>query len=131
MWEEQYNRRRPVGIREQSARSLRGTEWMMSFFRNFQTTPHGMAEVSLTFDNRRRVLSLPYEEISITRRVYRSGKGNILSINNYAACVISESFLLSVVSAERLFLLLPRVRLTSLHWCALKKEGFLSKKLLV
>ncbi|HBG22376.1 MAG TPA: hypothetical protein DDW83_03865, partial [Peptococcaceae bacterium] len=37
--------------------------------------PHGMAQVTLTFDNSEQLLSLPYEEISITRRVYRSGEG--------------------------------------------------------
>ncbi|HHV34643.1 MAG TPA: chromosome segregation protein SMC [Syntrophomonadaceae bacterium] len=61
---------------EQSARSLRGYRMDdVIFSGTSRRRPHGMAEVSLTFDNRRRVLSLPYEEISITRRVYRSGEG--------------------------------------------------------
>jgi chromosome segregation protein len=61
---------------EQSARSLRGRRMDDVIFSGASgRRPLGMAEVMLTFDNSERMLSLPYEEISITRRVYRSGEG--------------------------------------------------------
>jgi chromosome segregation protein len=61
---------------EQSARSLRGYKMDdVIFSGTSKRRPHGMAQVTLTFDNSDRVLPLPYEEISITRRVYRSGEG--------------------------------------------------------
>jgi chromosome segregation protein len=37
-----------------------------------------MAEVTMTFDNRRRVLATEAEEVQISRRVYRSGEGEYL-----------------------------------------------------
>src|SRR5436305_12478850 len=40
-----------------------------------------MAEVTMTFDNRKNALAVPTEEVQITRRVYRSGEGEYL-INN-------------------------------------------------
>ena len=36
---------------------------------------YGMAEVTLTFNNSQGVLPLEYDEVSISRRVYRSGEG--------------------------------------------------------
>jgi chromosome segregation protein len=61
---------------EQSARSLRGYRMDdVIFSGTSKRRPHGMAQVTLTFDNSEQDLSLPYEEISITRRVYRSGEG--------------------------------------------------------
>lgn len=61
---------------EQSARSLRGHRMDdVIFSGTSRRRPLGMAEVTLTFDNRERILPLSYEEISITRRVYRSGEG--------------------------------------------------------
>ncbi|MCL4458410.1 MAG: chromosome segregation protein SMC [Chloroflexi bacterium] len=43
--------------------------------------PLGMAEVSLTLDNSAGLLPLPYVEVTITRRAYRSGENEYL-INN-------------------------------------------------
>lgn len=61
---------------EQSARSLRGYRMDdVIFSGTSQRRPHGMAQVTLIFDNSEQVLSLPYQEVSITRRVYRSGEG--------------------------------------------------------
>src|SRR5436305_3213066 len=37
-----------------------------------------MAEVTMTFDNRKNALAVPTEEVQITRRVYRSGEGEYL-----------------------------------------------------
>src|SRR6266704_2344974 len=64
---------------EQSAKSLRGGEMADVIF-NGSTSRRslGLAEVTLTFDNRRRRLVLDQEEVQITRRVYRSGEGEYL-----------------------------------------------------
>src|SRR5471032_1543045 len=68
---------------EQSAKSLRGGEMTDVIF-NGSTSRRslGLAEVTMTFDNRRRSLATAAEEVQITRRVYRSGEGEYL-INNH------------------------------------------------
>ena len=64
---------------EQSAKSLRGGEMADVIF-NGSTARRslGLAEVTMTFDNRRRQLATEAEEVQITRRVYRSGEGEYL-----------------------------------------------------
>jgi chromosome segregation protein len=64
---------------EQSAKSMRGGEMADVIF-NGSTTRRslGMAEVTMTFDNRRRILATPADEVQITRRVYRDGQGEYL-----------------------------------------------------
>ncbi|MHB1426132.1 MAG: chromosome segregation protein SMC [Gemmataceae bacterium] len=67
---------------EQSAKSLRGGEMADVIFNGSASRRSlGMAEVALTFDNSRRVLATPAEEVQIARRVYRGGEGEYL-INN-------------------------------------------------
>lgn len=61
---------------EQNARALRGYRMDdVIFAGTSRRRSHGMAEVSLIFDNASGTLPLEYEEVSITRRVYRSGEG--------------------------------------------------------
>src|SRR5256712_2329549 len=64
---------------EQSAKSLRGGEMADVIF-NGSTSRKGLglAEVTMTFDNSRRLLPIDMEEVQITRRVYRSGEGEYL-----------------------------------------------------
>ncbi|MCI0465351.1 MAG: chromosome segregation protein SMC [Gemmataceae bacterium] len=64
---------------EQSAKSLRGGEMVDVIF-NGSTSRRslGLAEVTMTFDNRRKVLASQAEEIQVTRRVYRDGQGEYL-----------------------------------------------------
>src|SRR6202030_4234680 len=64
---------------EQSAKSLRGGEMADVIF-NGSTSRRsfGMAEVTMTFDNSRRVLATEAGEVQITRRVYRTGEGEYL-----------------------------------------------------
>jgi chromosome segregation protein len=60
---------------EQSTRSLRSQKMEDVIFAGNNTRkPLGMAEVSLTFDNRERRLPLDYNQVQITRRAYRAGE---------------------------------------------------------
>src|SRR5262245_10690495 len=64
---------------EQSAKSLRGGEMTDVIFNGSASRRSlGLAEVTMTFDNRRRALATDAEEVQITRRVYRSGEGEYL-----------------------------------------------------
>ncbi len=64
---------------EQSVKSLRGKEMVDVIFNGSASRkPTNMAEVSLTFDNRDNKLGLDQPEVTITRRVYRSGEGEYL-----------------------------------------------------
>lgn len=59
---------------EQSAKSLRGQKMEDVIFAGSDgKRPLGMAEVQLTLDNSQGFLPLDYSEVTVTRRVYRSG----------------------------------------------------------
>ncbi|MFG6148944.1 chromosome segregation protein SMC [Halobacillus sp. B23F22_1] len=67
---------------EQSARSLRGAKMEDIIFAGSETRKAlNMAEVTLTLNNEQQTLPLDYEEVSVTRRVYRSGESEFY-INN-------------------------------------------------
>lgn len=60
---------------EQSAKSLRGSKMEDIIFQGSDTRrPLNVAEVTLVLDNSDQLLPLEYGEISVTRRVYRSGE---------------------------------------------------------
>ena len=64
---------------EQSAKSLRGGEMADVIFNGSSSRKSlGMAEVSVTFDNARRLLGVDADEVLVTRRVYRDGTGEYL-----------------------------------------------------
>ncbi|MBI1830044.1 MAG: AAA family ATPase, partial [Planctomycetes bacterium] len=64
---------------EQSAKSLRGGEMADVIFNGSSSRRSlGLAEVTMTFDNRRRQLATEADEVQITRRVYRTGEGEYL-----------------------------------------------------
>src|SRR5580700_5425342 len=64
---------------EQSAKSLRGGEMADVIFNGSASRRSlGMAEVTMTFDNRRHQLATETDEVQITRRVYRDGEGEYL-----------------------------------------------------
>ncbi|UOQ43081.1 chromosome segregation protein SMC [Halobacillus salinarum] len=67
---------------EQSAKSLRGSKMEDIIFAGSDSRkPLNMAEVTLTLNNKDQTLPLDYEEVSVTRRVYRSGESEFY-INN-------------------------------------------------
>ncbi len=70
---------------EQSAKSLRGGEMADVIFNGSSSRKSlGLAEVTVTFDNTRRLLSVDADEGQLTRRVYRDGTGEYL-INSQTA----------------------------------------------
>lgn len=64
---------------EQSAKSLRGGEMADVIFNGSSSRKSlGMAEVTVAFDNGRRLLKVDADEVQLTRRVYRDGTGEYL-----------------------------------------------------
>lgn len=64
---------------EQSAKSLRGTKMEDIIFAGSDTRkPLNYAEVTLTLDNQDERLAIDYNEVSVTRRVTRSGDSEFL-----------------------------------------------------
>jgi len=67
---------------ETSVKNLRGSKMEDVIFSGTDSKkPLGMAEVTITFDNSDKSLKLPYNEVSVTRRMYRSLESEFL-INN-------------------------------------------------
>lgn len=67
---------------EQSAKSLRGAKMEDIIFAGSESRkPLNFAEVTLVLDNEDEQIGIPYTEISVTRRVYRSGDSEYL-LNN-------------------------------------------------
>lgn len=79
---------------EQRAKQLRGSSMQDVIFAGTQNRrPQSYASVSITLDNSDHKLPVEYEEVTVTRRVFRSGESEYL-INNVACRLkdISELF---------------------------------------
>jgi chromosome segregation protein len=64
---------------EQSARQLRGGNMQDVIFSGTETRrPLGFASVAITLDNGDHKLNIDYEEVTVTRRLYRSGESEYL-----------------------------------------------------
>ncbi len=67
---------------EQSAKSLRGTNMHDVIFSGTDTKKQmNMASVSLTLDNKDKTLALDFDQVNVTRKVYRTGESEYL-LNN-------------------------------------------------
>ncbi|MDR3307208.1 MAG: chromosome segregation protein SMC [Endomicrobium sp.] len=74
---------------EQRAKSMRSSNMQEVIFGGTQTrATTGMAEVSLTFDNSQNILPVDYCEVTVTRRLFRSGESEY-SINK-AQCRLKD-----------------------------------------
>lgn len=74
---------------EQSAKSLRGAKMEDVIFSGSDRRKSvGMAEVSITLDNSNAAFPLDYSEITVTRRVYRSGESEYYL--NKSACRLRD-----------------------------------------
>jgi chromosome segregation protein len=74
---------------EQSAKNLRGTKMEDIIFAGSTVRRSvGMAEVSLIFDNSTGIFPLEYQEVTITRRVYRDGEGQFFI--NRSSCRLKD-----------------------------------------
>ena len=67
---------------EQSAKQLRGGSMQDVIFAGTESRkPQGFASVAITLDNSDHCLDIDFEEVTVTRRLYRSGESEYL-INN-------------------------------------------------
>ncbi len=74
---------------EQSVKSLRGARMEDVIFAGTEVRkPQGFAEVSLVLDNTEHIFPVDYEEVTVTRRVYRSGEGEYFINRN--ACRLKD-----------------------------------------
>ena len=68
---------------EQSPKALRGGKMEEVIFAGTASRKsRGMAEVTLVIDNSEHILDIDYNEVAITRRMYRSGESEYLINNN-------------------------------------------------
>ncbi len=87
---------------EQSYKSLRGKHMTDVIFNGtVSREPLGYAEVQVVLDNSNKMIDLPYEEVSLLRRLYRSGESTY-SINGNTCRLkdIKEMFLDTGVGVE-------------------------------
>lgn len=74
---------------EMSAKTLRGANMQQIIFAGTETRkPLNFAEVSLVLDNTDRAFAIDFDELVVTRRVFRSGE-SVYMINN-AACRLRD-----------------------------------------
>ncbi len=74
---------------EQSAKQLRGASMQDVIFAGTEMRkPQSYAYVALTITNEDHVLNVPYEEVQVARRVYRSGESEYLL--NGASCRLKD-----------------------------------------
>ncbi|ROR22364.1 condensin subunit Smc [Mobilisporobacter senegalensis] len=87
---------------EQSAKQLRGSKMEDIIFSGTETRkPLGLAYVAITLDNKDHKLPIEYDEVTVARRVYRSGESEYL-INGHSCRLkdVQELFLDTGIGKE-------------------------------
>ena len=98
---------------EQSVKSLRGGKMEDVIFAGSEKRRSlGMAEVSLTIDNSSGIFPLEFNEVTVTRRLYRSGESDYLINRVPAACAMCMSYSWTQGWDARVFRLSARAKLT-------------------
>lgn len=87
---------------EQSAKQLRGSNMQDVIFSGTQMKkPLGFAYVAITFDNTDHKLPIEYNEVTVARRVYRSGESEyMINKNNTRLKDVQELFLDTGIGKE-------------------------------
>ena len=74
---------------EQRVKQLRGASMQDVIFSGTETRkPQGFAYVAITLDNSDHQLAIDYEEVTVSRRLYRSGESEYLI--NGTACRLKD-----------------------------------------
>src|SRR5690606_27169488 len=94
---------------EQSAKSLRGAKMEDIIFSGSDSRKAlNFAEVTLTLNNEDESLTIDYNEVSVTRRVYRLGESEFLTNNqSYRLNDIFELFMASGLGRETFSIISP------------------------
>ena len=75
---------------EQSAKTLRGTSMQDVIFNGTESRRAlSYCEVTLVFDNSEHIFDIEYEEVAMTRRLYRSGESEYLL--NKQSCRLKDA----------------------------------------
>ena len=90
---------------EQSLKALRGTKFDDIIFSGTSSRKSlGFAEVSITFDNSDKTLPIEFEEVTITRRIYRTGEsGYYINKSQCRLKDVLELFMDTGVGKDRIF----------------------------
>lgn len=114
---------------EQSAKQLRGSSMQDVIFSGTEMRkPQSYAYVALTISNEDHKLNLPYEEVQVARRVYRSGESEYLLNGVTAVSVMYRNCFLIPVSEKKVIPSSGRDRLTKFLVVNRKsEENYLTK----
>ena len=103
---------------EQSSKTLRGSKMEdVIFVGSKSRRPQGFAQVSLTFDNSSRELSVDSDEVVITRKYYRSGESEygingksvlLKEINMNYRLILIKLFLVEILLVHNCRVNMPR-----------------------